>query len=356
MRIGVIGAGSIGGHLAVLLANAGHEVTVIARGAHLEAIRRNGLRVVFSDGSEKVARQIAATSVIGDAGVQDVVVLGVKAHQVEAVVDELPAMFDDATVLLPMQNGVPWWYFQRSGSRYEGHCVRSVDPRARLMTAIDPRRIIGAVVYPAATIAAPGVIRHIEGDRYPLGELDGTTTERITRISQALVDAGLKAPILPNIRNEIWLKLWGNLTFNPISALAHATLVDICRFPESRELAAGMMAEAQAIAAALGITFRVSIEQRINGAERVGKHKTSMLQDVEAGREPEIDALVGAVIELGRLTGTPTPHIDAVHALVKLLAHTMATERVGVRAVASAGTVPAAKTAPGASQDAVPVS
>ena len=217
------------------------------------------------------------------------------------------------------------------------------------------RRIIGAVVYPAATIAAPGVIRHIEGDRYPLGELDGSTTERITRISDALIGAGLKAPILPNIRAEIWLKLWGNLTFNPISALAHATLVDICRFPASRELAAGMMAEAQAIAAALGITFRVSIEKRIDGAERVGKHKTSMLQDVESGREPEIDALVGAVIELGRLTGTPTPHIDAVYALVKLLAHTMATERVSVRAVPNDAAPPATPVAPAAAADLVPV-
>jgi len=355
MRIGVLGAGSIGGHLAVLLANAGHHVTVIARGAHLDAIRRHGLRLVFADGTETVAHGIVATASIGDAGKQDVVILGVKAHQLEAVVDELPAMFDDDTVLLPMQNGIPWWYFQRYDGRYEGHCVRSVDPNARLMTSIDPQRIIGSVVYPAATIAAPGVIRHIEGDRYPLGELDGTTTERVARIAAALTDAGLKAPILADIRTEIWLKLWGNLAFNPISALTHATLVDICRFREGRQLAAGLMAEAQAIAAALGVTFRVSIDKRIDGAERVGRHKTSMLQDVEAGREPEIDALVGSVIELGRLTGTPTPHIDAAYSLVKLLAHTMATERVSVRAVPNPAT-PGPPAAAPASPTTVPVS
>jgi 2-dehydropantoate 2-reductase len=336
MRICVVGAGSIGGHLAVLLANAGHDVTVIARGAHLEAIRRGGLRLVFADGREEVARDIGATNDIAAAGVHDVVILGVKANQVEAILDDLPALLHDDSMVLPMQNGIPWWYFQRHGGPHEGVCVKSVDPNARIMNAIDPRRIVGSVVYPAATIAAPGVIRHIEGNRYPLGELDGRTTERVTRLSAALTDAGLKAPVLDNIRAEIWLKLWGNLTFNPISALTHSTLVDICQFPFTRELAVAMMTEAQAIAGALGIAFRVGIDQRIAGAERVGKHKTSMLQDIEAGREPEIDALVGAVIELGRLTGVPTPHIDAVHALVKLLAHTIATEKIYIRAAAGA--------------------
>jgi 2-dehydropantoate 2-reductase len=332
MRICVVGAGSIGGHLAVLLANAGHEVSVIARGAHLDAIRRHGLRLVFEDGSEQVARTLAATDRIAAAGPQDLVVLAVKANQVEAIVDELPALFDASTAIVPMQNGIPWWYFQRHGGPYEGHCVRAVDPHARLMSAIDPRRIVGCVVYPAAALAGPGVVRHIEGNRYPLGELDGTTTERITRIAEAFVGAGLRSPIVDNIRAEIWLKLWGNLTFNPISALAHATLVDICEFPPTHALAHAMMSEAQAVAGKLGIEFRVTIDKRIAGAAKVGKHKTSMLQDVEAGREPEIDALVGSVVELGRLTGVPTPHIDAVHALVKLLAHGIAHERFGVRA------------------------
>jgi 2-dehydropantoate 2-reductase len=201
------------------------------------------------------------------------------------------------------------------------------------MSVIDPRRIIGCVVYPAASIASPGVVRHTEGDRYPLGELDGTTTERITRIAQAFTAAGLKSPILDNIRAEIWLKLWGNLSFNPISALTHSTLVDLCRHPLTRALAQAMMTEAQSIAHKLGIEFRVTIEKRIAGAEKIGKHKTSMLQDVEAGREPEIDGLLGSVIELGRLTDTSTPHLDAVYALVKLLAQTMAADRLCVRAM-----------------------
>jgi len=333
MRICVVGAGSIGGHLAVLLAGAGHDVTVIARGAHLEAIRANGLRLVLDDGSERVARNLGATDTIGAAGTQDLVILAVKATQVEAIVDELPALFDDQTVLIPMQNGIPWWYFQRQGGSHEGYCVRSVDPHARIMNAIDPRRIVGCVVYPAATLAGPGVIRHIEGNRYPLGELDGATTERVSRIAAAFTDAGFKSPIVGDIRAEIWLKLWGNLTFNPISALTHSTLVDLCRYPLTRALAENMMAEAQAVASALGITFRVSIEKRIAGAEKVGKHKTSMLQDIEAGREPEIDALLGSVSELGQLTGTSTPHLETVYALVKLLSQTVAAEKLCVRAM-----------------------
>lgn len=333
MKICVVGAGSIGGHLAVLLAEAGHAVTVIARGAHLAAIRRSGLKLILDDGSEHVATRIAATDDIRQAGPQDLVILAVKANQVEALIDDLPTLFHAETVLLPMQNGIPWWYFQRHGGALEGHCVRTVDPQARIMNAIAPERIVGCVVYPAASIIAPGVIRHIEGNRYPLGELDGTTTERVTRIAEAFAGAGLKSPVLDNIRAEIWLKLWGNLTFNPISALTHSTLVDLCQFPLTRELASHMMTEAQAVAARLGIEFRVSIDKRIAGAEKVGKHKTSMLQDIEAGREPEIDALVGSVIELGRLTGVPTPHIDTVYALVKLLSQCVAAENLCLRAV-----------------------
>jgi 2-dehydropantoate 2-reductase len=328
-----VGAGSIGGHVAVLFAEAGHEVTVIARGAHLAAIRKNGLRLILKDGSEHLARDLHATDDIRAAGLQDLVVLAVKANQVEPIIDDVTTLLQEDTALIPMQNGIPWWYFQRHGGPHEGHCVRAVDPDARIMSAIDPRRIIGCVVYPAASIASPGVVRHTEGDRYPLGELDGTTTERITRIAQAFTAAGLKAPILDNIRAEIWLKLWGNLSFNPISALTHSTLVDLCRHPLTRTLAQAMMAEAQAVANKLGIAFRVTIEKRIAGAEKVGKHKTSMLQDIEAGREPEIDGLLGSVIELGRLTGTSTPHLDAVYALVKLLARTTVAEGLCVRAM-----------------------
>ena len=333
MRICVVGAGSIGGHLAVLFATVGNEVTVIARGPHLAAIKKNGLRLILDDGTEHLVRHMHATDDIRSAGPQDLVILAVKANQVEPLIDDVAALFHDGTVLIPMQNGIPWWYFQRHGGPHEGHCVRTVDPHSRIMNTIDPQRIIGCVVYPAAAIASPGVVRHIEGNRYPLGELDGTTTGRITGIAQAFTTAGLKSPILENIRAEIWLKLWGNLTFNPISALTHSTLVDLCQYPHTRELASRMMREAQEVAEKLGIEFRVSIEKRIAGAEKVGKHKTSMLQDIEGGREPEIDALVGSVIELGRLTGVATPHIDTVYALVKLLSHTVAAEQLCLKAM-----------------------
>lgn len=332
MKICVVGAGSIGGYLAVLLAEAGHEVTVCARGPHLAAIRSRGLELILEDGTRKVARNLRAVEAIATAGRQDLVILAVKAHQVEPIVGELPALFHEDTVLIPMQNGIPWWYFQRHNSTYEGQIVRTADPAGKIAATIDPARIIGCVVYPAATIAAPGVIRHIEGNRFPLGELDGSETPRIRMLSDLFIAAGLKAPILTSIRNEIWLKLWGNLSFNPISALTHTTLVDLCRFPLSRNLAETMMLEAQAVGHKLGVEFRVPLDKRIAGAEKVGKHKTSMLQDVEAGRDPEIDALVGSVIELAELTHTPVPQIRAVYALVKLLSHTMSQEQVCVRA------------------------
>jgi len=335
MKICIVGAGSIGGYLAVLFARAGNEVTVIARGAHLAAIRDKGLRLIQEDGTECVARNIAATDRISAAGKHDLVILAVKANQVQPVAADLNTLFHDDSVLIPMQNGIPWWYFQRHGGAYEGYSVESVDPGGQIAATVDPQRIVGCVVYPAATITAPGVIRHIEGHRFPLGEPDGTETPRVLELSNAFVAAGLKSPVLTNIRAEIWLKLWGNLSFNPISALTHSTLVDLCQFPLSRELALNMMLEAQAVANRLGIEFRVPIEKRIAGAEKVGKHKTSMLQDVEAGRDPEIDALVGAVIELGRLTLTPTPHIGAVYALVKLLSKTIADEQVCVRATST---------------------
>jgi 2-dehydropantoate 2-reductase len=287
----------------------------------------------MGDGTDHIAPGIRATASFAEAGPQDVVILGMKAHQVEPVARELRHLLHDDTVVIPMQNGIPWWYFQRHGGAFEGRAIDAVDPGGRIMRAIDPRRLIGCVVYPACELVAPGVVRHIEGDRFPLGELDGTATERVQRVADTFVRAGMKAPVLDNIRAEIWLKLWGNLTFNPISALTHATLVDICQYPLSRELAAAMMREAQAVANKLGITFRVSIDKRIAGAEKVGKHKTSMLQDIEAGRAPEIDALVGSVAELGQLTGTPTPHIDATYALVKLLAKTMADDRGQVRLI-----------------------
>jgi 2-dehydropantoate 2-reductase len=332
MKYCVVGAGSIGGFVGAKLALAGEDVTLVARGANLQAIRAQGMRVIMADGTDHVARDIRAAATPAEAGPQDVVILGLKAHQVAPFASEIVALCHENTLVMPMQNGIPWWYFQRHGGEFEGRVVTSVDPEGAIAAAVDPRRILGCVVYPACERAAPGVVRHIEGDRFALGELDGTPSDRANAVAASFAQAGLKAPILDNIRAEIWLKLWGNLTFNPISALTHSTLVDICQFPLTRELAAGMMREAQAVANRLGITFRVSLEKRIAGAERVGKHKTSMLQDVEGGRDPEIDALVGSVIEVGRIVGEPTPHIEAVFALVKLLARTMREEKVYVRA------------------------
>jgi 2-dehydropantoate 2-reductase len=323
MKIAIVGAGAIGGYVGVKLALAGEDVTFMVRGANLEAIRKNGMKLIMSDGSEQVAKNVKATNNYAEAGPQDVVILAMKAHQVEAVANDLPKLFDPDTSVVTMQNGIPYWYFHKHGGALEGSRVHSVDPTGIISEMIPAKRVIGCVVYPASELTEPGVVKHIEGDRFPVGELDGSSSERVNRISEAMTKAGFKAPVLDNIRAEIWLKLWGNLTFNPISSLSHSTLLDICQFPLTRELAASMMREAQAVATKLGIEFRVTLDKRIAGAEKVGKHKTSMLQDIEAGRAPEIDALVGSVVELGRLTETPTPHIDTVYALVKLLAKTM---------------------------------
>lgn len=331
VKIAIIGAGAIGGYVGAKLALAGEDVTFIVRGANLEVIRKKGMKLIMHDGAEQVAASVKATDDYAEAGPQDLVILAMKAHQVEAVAKDLPSLLGPETAVVTMQNGIPYWYFHKHGGPLEGSRVQSVDPGGMLLEMIPPRRVIGCVVYPASELVAPGVVRHIEGDRFPLGELDGSISERVTRISACFGKAGFKAPVLDNIRSEIWLKLWGNLTFNPISALAHATLVDICQYPLSRKLAASMMGEAQEVAHKLGIQFRVTLDKRIAGAEKVGKHKTSMLQDIEAGRAPEIDALVGSVVELGRLTQTPTPHIDTVYALVKLLARTMEEERGQVR-------------------------
>ena len=331
MKVAVIGAGAIGGLVGAKLAMAGEDITFIVRGANLKAIRANGFKLVTHDGQEQVAHNVKATDDYAAAGPHDIVILAMKAHQVEAVAGEVHKLFGPQTVVVTMQNGMPYWYVQSHAGPLEGTTVRSVDPHGRVAAGIPAERVIGCVVYPASELVAPGVVKHIEGDRFPVGELDGSMSDRVLRVSACFNNAGFKAPALANIRAEIWLKLWGNLTFNPISSLSHSTLADICQFPLSRELAASMMREAQAVAHKLGIEFRVSLDKRITGAEKVGHHKTSMLQDVEAGRAPEIDALVGSVVELARLTDTATPHIDTVYALVKLLARTMEQERGQVR-------------------------
>jgi 2-dehydropantoate 2-reductase len=319
VKFAIIGAGAIGGYLGAQLALAGEEITFLVRGANLQAIRARGVRVIGADGSERVARDVRATDDYRGAGAHDVVVLAMKAHQLGAVAEQVRWLCGPSTVVVPMQNGMPYWYFHKLDGRFRDHTLQSVDPGGRIGRAISAERVIGCVVYPASELIEPGVVRHIEGDRFPLGELDGSISERAQALSDAFARAGFKAPLLPDIRAEIWLKLWGNLAFNPVSALTRATLEGICRFAPTRELAAHMMAEAEAVAAQLGVTFRVSIDKRIAGAERVGAHKTSMLQDIEAGRETEIEALVGSVVELARLTDTRTPHIDAVYALTRLL-------------------------------------
>lgn len=324
MRFAIVGAGAIGGFLGARLALAGHGVTFIARNRNLAAIRENGFRLIEEDGREQHTRALQAVQAMSEAGPQDAVLLTVKAHQVVDLLPDLHALFGPRTMLVTMVNGVPWWYFQRLPGPWEGRTLDSVDPGGALAAAIDPARLIGSVVYPAAELLAPGVVKVIEGNRFSLGELDGSRSERIDALSQALMGAGFKAPVSRDIRGELWVKLWGNLSFNPISALTHATLEDICRFPPTRALAERMMAEAQAVAEALGVRFRITLAQRLAGAEAVGAHKTSMLQDVEQGRALELAALVGAVIELGRITGQPVPTIEAVHAATALLARTLA--------------------------------
>jgi len=332
MKICVVGAGAIGGYMAVRLSDAGHDVSAVARGPHLAAIQANGLTLIEED-ETLVADRLVATARIRDLDNQDLVLLSLKAHQVEAVVTDLPALFGPDTVMVTLQNGIPWWYFQKLDGEFLNRTVRAVDPDGVLFNSINPDQIIGCIAYPAATIAEPGVIRHIEGNRFPVGELDGSDSERVRRVADTLTQAGFKSRVLDDIRSEIWLKLWGNLTFNPISAMTHSTLVDICEFPLTRELAATMMTEAQAVAHRLGASFRVPMERRIAGAEAVGKHKTSMLQDVEAGKPLEIDGMLGAVVELAELTGVEVPTLRALYACASLLNRTLQTEQLRLKGV-----------------------
>ena len=334
MKIAVVGAGAIGGYLGAKLARAGEDVTFIARNRNLAAINANGFKLILEDGTEELAPTARAVQRMADAGPQDVVLLTVKAHQVGDLLPELRDLFGPQTLVVTMINGIPWWYFHRLGGEFDGRQLDSVDPGGRIAAHIEPERLIGSVVYPAAELVEPGVVRLIEGNRFTIGELNGERTQRIDALSAALIRAGFKAPVSKDIRSELWIKLWGNLSFNPISALTHATLEDICRFPPSRALAAAMMAEAQAVAEKLGVQFKISLDKRIAGAEAVGAHKTSMLQDVEAGRPIEIEALVGAVVELGRITGVPTPSIDAIYAATRLLAHTLAAQHGRLRIAA----------------------
>ncbi|MFQ5680026.1 MAG: 2-dehydropantoate 2-reductase [Gemmatimonadota bacterium] len=314
MRICVYGAGAIGGYLGTQLSLAGEDVTLIARGPHLEAMRENGVKLLI-DEEERVARPFC-TGDPAEAGPQDYVILTLKAHSVPAIVDSLQPLLRPDTAVVTASNGVPWWYFYELEGPWRDHRLESVDPGGVQWEKIGPERAIGCVVYPATRVVAPGVIQHLEGDRFTLGEPSGEKTERVQALSRALIAAGFRAPVR-GIRDEIWLKLWGNLTFNPISALTLETLDVVATDPGTREVARAMMLEARAIGEKLGVRFKVDAKRRIDGAAAVGAHRTSMLQDLERGRPMEIDALVGAVQEMGRLVGVETPIIDTVLALVR---------------------------------------
>ena len=320
MRICVFGAGAIGGYMGVKLAEAGADVSLVARGPHLAAMKSNGLRLIEETGETTVTP--IASNDPADLGVQDYIIVTLKAHSVPAVVPKMAPLIGPNTTIVSGVNGVPWWYFHGVGGVLEGTRLASVDPGDAQWTGFGPDKVLGCVVYPAAEVVEPGVIKHIEGNRFSLGEPDGSKSDRAVALSQALMSAGLKAPVRPKLRDEIWVKLWGNLSFNPISALTHATLDILCTDPGTREVARGMMVEVQEIAEKLGVKFPIDVERRIDGGAAVGAHRTSMWQDLDQGRPMEIDALVKSVQELGALTKTATPTIDTVLALTQLRAKT----------------------------------
>jgi 2-dehydropantoate 2-reductase len=315
MKVCVYGAGAIGGYMGALMQRAGAEVSFVARGPHLEAMRRNGVRIVRED--DEIVAHPQCTDDPSELGPQDYVIIALKAHSVPSVVDAMEPLLGNDTGVVTAVNGIPYWYFYKHGGAYEGSTLESVDAGGKQWSTLRPERAIGCVVYPATEVVEPGVIRHIYGDKFPLGEPSGQQTARVERLSELMNAAGLRAPVLDNIRDEIWLKLWGNLCFNPISALTCATLDVIASDPGTRAIAKAMMLEAKAIGDKIGVNFRVDVERRINGAGAVGAHKTSMLQDLERNRPMEIDPLVTVVQEMGQLVGVPTPTLDIVLALVR---------------------------------------
>ncbi len=309
MKIAIYGAGAIGGYLGAMLKEAGADVSLIARGPHLAAIRANGLALKIGD--KTIVNHPQATDDPRELGEQDYVIVALKAHSVPNVVGQMQPLLGEDTAVVTAVNGVPWWYFYELDGSWGERQLQSVDPGGKQWRGIGPERAIGCVVYPACEITEPGVIEHISGNRFSLGEPNGEKTERVQLLSKTLADAGLRAPIR-KIRDELWVKLWGNLTFNPLSALTHATLDVVATDPGTKSVARNMMAEAQQIGEKLGVRFPIDIEKRISGAAAVGKHTTSMLQDLQLGRPMEIDALLTAVQELGRITEINTPTIDTV--------------------------------------------
>ncbi|MBT6416300.1 2-dehydropantoate 2-reductase [Candidatus Puniceispirillum sp.] len=316
MKICIFGAGAIGGYLGAKLAANGTDVSLVARGPHLDAMRNNGLRLIEETGETNVS--VNAASDPADLGEQDYLFITLKAHSVPPMVEKMAPLIGKHTTILSCVNGVPWWYFYKLGGHLDGTQLESVDPAGAQWNGFGPEKVIGCVVYPAAEVVEPGVIKHIEGNRFSLGEPDGQKSDRITTLSKIFTEAGLKAPVRPRIRDEIWVKLWGNLSFNPISALTHATLDILCTDPSTRIVARNMMLEAQQIAEKLGVKFPIDVDRRIEGGAAVGAHRTSMWQDLDMGRPMEIDALVGSVKELGRITDIPTPTIDVVLGLIQM--------------------------------------
>lgn len=318
MKFVIVGAGAIGAYLGACLARTGQNVILFARGSHLRAMQEQGVRVRSPAGNFEVRPPVMDS--LEAIGLADVVFLGVKAHSLPELAPRLSPLLGSDTVVVSTQNGIPWWYFQNHGGELEGLRLERIDPGGVISAAIESRRVIGSIVYFSTEIIEPGVIQHIEGNRISLGELDGTRSDRCRKIAEALICAGFRCPITTHIRREIWVKLLGNVSFNPISALTGATLVQMVRDPEVSILIRNIMVEAESVASRLGIELPVSIDQRMAGAEKVGEHKTSMLQDLEAGRPMELEAIVGSVVELGERLGLPMTHTRAVYACAKLLA------------------------------------
>jgi 2-dehydropantoate 2-reductase len=321
LRVCVFGAGAIGGYMAAQLARGGADVSLVARGPHLSAIRAHGL-CLHVDGEKRVVR-LPCTDEPSDLGPQDCVIVALKAHAISESVDKIVPLLGPETTVVTASNGLPYWFFSQPGEKLSGSCLQSVDPGGRQWELLGPERAIGCVVFPAAEVIAPGVIRHEHGRKFPIGEPSGTRSSRIEQLHQTMVAGELEAPIRDDIRDEIWLKLWGNLCFNPVSALTLATIDQVTSDAGTRSICRAMMLEAQAIGDRLGLRLRVDVEKRIEGAHALGPHKMSMLQDLERGRTMEIEPLVGVVQELGKLTQVPTPTVDIVLALIRLRAKQM---------------------------------
>ena len=315
----VLGAGAVGSLLGAAFAHKGHSVTFVDHRSRLAELRRNGLRVVGLDGQVTIARNGNFVESEGLRGRFDIVLLAVKAHQISALVPTLSRLLEPGTSLLTLQNGIPWWYFQGCEGEYSGTTLRSLDPDGAIAAAVRPENIVGTVVYPAAEVLEDGTVRHVEGDRFVLGDIRGNIGDRVEELATLITEVGFRGQVQPDIRAEIWLKSWGSLAFNTVSALTRSTMAGICRDPETRSLARDLMLETEAVANAVGIQMRVPLERRLAGAERVGEHKTSMLQDIEAGRETEVEAIIGSVLEIARLTGIDMPRAQTVYALIKRL-------------------------------------